>query len=134
LAGGGDAGGGFAGAAALGDIAGVVGAELHGAGEVGVAGPGPGDRIELLGVLDPVHDLEREDAAEGMSLAHPGDDFRLVLFELHPGAAAVASLAAGKLGVDRLGLQGCRGGALDGGDQASVRLARGSIARMRQEL
>src|SRR6185295_13221356 len=103
---GGDAGGGFAGAAALGDVAGVVGAELHGAGEVGVAGPGPGDRVELLGVLDPVHDLEGQDGAEGVALADAGDDLGLILFQLHAGAAAVAALAPREFLVDDGGVQG----------------------------
>src|SRR6185295_12225565 len=122
---------GLPGAGALGDVPRVVRPELHGAGEVGVPGPRARDRIELLGVLDSVHDLEGQDAAQGVALAHPGDDLRLVLFELHAGAAAVAALAPGELGVDGLGVQGAAvGEALDRGDEAlPVRLSGGRIAQ-----
>jgi hypothetical protein len=127
---GGDARGGLAGAGALGHVAGVLGAELEGPGEVGVAGPRAGDRVQVLGVLDAVGDLEGDDGAEGLPLADAGEGLGLVLLKLHPGAAAVAALAPGELGVD--GGQVHRRAVrqpLDGGDEAlAVGLAGGRVA------
>ena len=109
-----DPGRGLAGGGALEDRPGLVEAVLLHADQVGVAGPGPGQRgvagqrVELGGVdrvgrhhllpLGPlgVADLDRDRAALGLAVADAADDRDLVLLELHPGAAAVAEPAAGQ--------------------------------------
>ncbi|KXW71501.1 hypothetical protein MPHL43072_15880 [Mycolicibacterium phlei DSM 43072] len=118
---GGDAGRGLAGAGALQHRAGVVEAVLEHARVVGVAGPGPGQRRvagafgQLSGVdgvrrhhrlpLGPlgVADLDRDRPAQCDAVAHPGQHRDQVLFELHPGAAAVPQTTAGQLCRDVVG-------------------------------
>ena len=107
-------GGGLAGAGALQHGPGLVEAVLLHAGEVGVAGPGPGQRgvAGLVGQDFGVHgigrhdlfplgpfgvaDLDGDGAALGQAVADAAEDRDHVLFEFHPGAAAVAEAAAGQ--------------------------------------
>src|SRR6266511_6203446 len=104
---------GLTGARPLEDIADIVVAVLHGAGEVGVAGSRPGHRLGgsagrrsphghgALPVL-PVGVLDREadGAAQRQTPAHGRGDADLVPFDLHAAAAAIAALAPRQVLVD----------------------------------
>ena len=108
-----DPGRGLPGAGPLQDRPGVGVAVLLHAGEVGVAGPGPGQRrvagqrgergrVDRVGRHDrlplgplAVADPDRDRAAEGQAVPHAAEDLDLVLLERHPRAAAVARAGAG---------------------------------------
>ena len=110
----GDARRGFAGAGALQNVAGVVEIVLDGAGEVGMAGTRAGDRLLLIlsafGIFHrkrlgpvlpvPVANEDGDGRADGVRMAHAGDDLGAVGLDLHAPAAAVALLAAPELAVD----------------------------------
>src|SRR3989442_1676663 len=108
--------GGLARARALEDVADVVMAVLHGAGEVRVARPRPRDlllRRARLGSADrhrglpvlpvAVGDLERDWAAERRTPPDAGENAALIALDLHAPAAPVAALAPREVLVD-LGL------------------------------
>ena len=106
--------GGLAGAGAFQNVPRVVKIVLDGAGEVGMSGPRPGDRLTLvlaavevfhrqsLGPVLPVFvaDEDGDGRADGAGVADSGDDFGAVGFDLHAPAAAVALLAPPELAVD----------------------------------
>ena len=111
----GHARGGFAGAGALQNVAGVVEIVLDGAGEVGVAGPRAGDGLaacpsRAVGIFDGqrfgpvlpvlVADEDGDGRADGVRVAHAGHNFGAVGLDLHAAAAAVALLAAPELAID----------------------------------
>ena len=109
-------------------------------GQVGVPGPGAGERLlrpprsggHLLLPLGPlrVADLERHRRPEGAAVADAAQDGELVLLEAHPGPPAVAQPAPGQLGLDLRGgdPQPC-GQSLDGDEQGpSVGFAGGEEA------
>ena len=125
--------------------AGLVEVVLLHADQVGVAGPGPGQRrvagqLVQLGLVDRVgrHDLlplgplgvahlDRDRSAHGLAVPDAAEDRDLVLLELHPGAAAVAEPAPGQGVGDVVGGDRDVGGqALEDRDQGrAVGLARG---------
>ncbi len=108
---------GFPGARALQDVTGVLAVVLERSGEIGVAGPWPGDLaaplatgcvgfrshhiLPVLPVAVPHQHGDR--GAEGLARAHAGEPFDLVCLDLHARAAAVAAHAPFQLGVDALG-------------------------------
>ncbi|SCG08123.1 hypothetical protein GA0115255_123515 [Streptomyces sp. Ncost-T6T-2b] len=148
----GDAGGGLPGAGALQDRPGLVEAVLLHPREVGVAGPGPGQRGvtgelgELLGVdrvgrhdllpLGPlgVADHDGDRGAHGEPVAYAAEEGDLVLLELHPRAAAVAEPSPGQRLRDHLrGDRDTGGKTLQRRHQCgSVRLPRGQPAQPAQ--
>ena len=105
---------GLARAGAFQNVAGVVEIVLDGAGQVGVAGTRARDRLVLvLGAVDILHrqrfgpvlpvlvaDDDGDGRADGLGVAHAGDNFGAVGFDLHAPAAAVALLAAPQLAID----------------------------------
>jgi hypothetical protein len=128
---GGDAGRRLPGARPLRDVPGVGQAELEGAGQVGVAGPGFRDRPKRLPALHPVRDPQNEGAAHGPSLPDPGQDLDRIVLHLLAGAASVPALPAGEVGVDDGGVERePEGKPLEDGDQAgAVGLAGGAVAQ-----
>ncbi len=110
--------GGLPGAGALQHGPGVVEPVLLHAGEIGVAGPGPGQRgcaaqarqrrrIDRVGRHDPlplgplgVADDHADRAAESDAVADSAEQLDLVTLEAHPRAATVPEPAAGQLGGD----------------------------------
>ncbi len=102
------------------DVPGVVEAVLLHPGQVGVAGPGLGERLlgrarrgrHLLLPLGPfgVGDLDGDRGAEGAAVAHPADQGEPVLLEAHPGSPAEPQPPAGQLGLDLLHGDGQAGG------------------------
>ena len=148
----GDPGRGLPGGGPLQHRAGVVEAVLLHAGEVGVTGPGPGQRgvagQRLQGVgggvvrrvgshdllpLRPlgVADLHRERPAHRHPVPDAAEQRDLVLLELHPGAAAVAEPAAGELGGDvgRGHRHTCRQSFEDGNQGGTMRFTCGEPAQ-----
>ncbi len=136
------AGGGLSGARALEDRTGLVEVVLLHAHEVGVARTRPGQRCattaravcELDGLrvhdLDPlrplgVADAQGDGAAQRLPVPDATGDRELILFELHPGAASIAELAAGEVGLDGLGRHRDAGGQTlhDGDEFWAVRFA-----------
>ena len=126
-----DPGGGFAGAGPLQDVAGVLAVVFQNADQVGVAGPGSGylaaaGFVGGLGGHDvgpvgpiPVFDQHGDWGAKGGTGSDAGEELDLVLFDLHPGAAAVAPHPAGEVVVDPGGVEGEAGGdAFDEGDES----------------
>ena len=128
----GDARGGLARGGPLEDVADVGLLVLLRAHQVGVAGARQvhlGDRLcdrpgvhPLLPVgVVAVGDLQRDRAAERAAVAHAGGDLGAVALDLHAPAAAVAELAAGHVGVERILGQAQAGGqALDDAGQAGA--------------
>ena len=139
---GGHACGGFARGGPLQDVAGVGEIVFEGAGEVGVAGTRRSDGLVLGGIagLDgelffpvlpvAVDDLDGDGRADGFAVAHAGEEVGLVGLDLHAAAAAVALLAAPKLAVYELEIDGNAGGnARNQGDEGlAVRLPCGGKA------
>ena len=139
---GGDARRGLAGAGALEHVAGVVEAVLLHAGEVGVAGPGLGQRLlrwRPARATSPRthfgHSVLPISIATGEPSVRPwrtpAEEPDLVLLEPHPGPAAVAEAAAGQLGADVFDRDRQPGGqALDDDDERlAVGLAGGQEAQ-----
>ena len=103
------AGSGFAGRCALQHVAGVGKVVLEGTGQVGVTGTRRGDRLVLGRVagfdgqlLFPVFPVAVDDfngnrRADGLALAHAGENVGFVGFNLHAAATAKALLAAPQL-------------------------------------
>ena len=103
-------------AGALQNIARVVKIVLDRAGQIGVPGPGPRDRLLLvLGALDVLHrqrfgpvlpilvfEQDRDRRADGLRMPHAADDVRAVGLDLHAAAAAEALLAPPQLAIDGL--------------------------------
>ena len=114
---GGDPGRGLPGRGPLEDVAGVGEAVLLHAGQVGVTGPGLGERrggrpvlggrrhllLPLVGVALPlgVGDLDGDRRAERAAVADAAEERDLVLLEAHPRPTAVAEPAPGQLGLRR---------------------------------
>ena len=112
---GGDPGRGLPGRGPLEHVAGVGEAVLLHAGQVGVTGPGLGQRAarwrpgagdisscHLSGSLPlGVGDLDGDRRAERAPVADAAEELHLVLLEAHPRAAAVAQPPAGQLRLDR---------------------------------
>jgi hypothetical protein len=148
---GGHPGRGLAGAGPLQHRPGLAEAVLLHAGQVGVAGPGPGqrhpppgghrlrvrDRVggHDLGPLGPlaVVDLDGQGRAQGAAVAEPAEDLEPVLLEAHALAAAVAEPSPGQLAGDLGAGQGhARRQPLEHGDQRRpVRLPGGEITQHR---
>src|SRR5439155_23432689 len=129
-------------ARALEDVADVVVAVLHGAGQVGVARPRARDLLLLgarLGRADrhrgfpvlpvAVGDGERDRAAERRAPADAREDADLVALDLHAPAAPVAALAPRQVRVDlALGERQAGRDAVDDGDQGlTVGFALGEV-------
>ena len=128
---------------------GVVQVVLLHADQIGVTGPGPGQRLvaglagQQLGVhrvgrhhglpLGPlgVADPDRHRAAHGPAVPDAAGQLHLVLLELHPGAAAVAEPAPGQLGADGGGVDADPGRQPleDGHQRGPVRLTSGHPAQ-----
>ena len=130
-------GGGLAGAGPLEHVPDVAVAELERPGEVRVPGTRQVRFLDLgldrprVHPLLPVRvvavcDQDRDRAAEGAPVAHPGADLDRVALDLHPPAAAMAELAPRHVAIERRPLQPEPGWhALDDRNQARpVRLAR----------
>ena len=109
---GGDPRGRLAGRCPLEHIAGVGKIVLERAGKVGVAGPRRGHGLVLCGIagsdgqdLGPVlpvavFDFDGNRRADGLAVAHAGEDVGGIGLDAHAAAAAVALLATPKLAVD----------------------------------
>src|SRR5438034_3241278 len=122
------------------DVAGVAPVVLQGAGQVGVAGAGPGHLTPPLGAggiglgrhhVPPVlpvavPDEHGDGRAQRLARPEPREPFDPVGLDLHARAAAVATHAPLQLGVDPVGRHGKpRGNPLEDPHQAApVRLAR----------
>ncbi len=121
---------GFPGACPLKHIASILKVILEGSREVGVAGPGTGDRLVLAWVagfdgeqLFPVlpvtvSQCHGDRRTDGVAVAHTGEHMRGVLLDAHATAAAVAPLPAPELMVQELAVKwNSRGQPADEGDE-----------------
>jgi hypothetical protein len=133
------------------DVAGIQPIVLEHAGEVGMAGSGPGDPppAKLTGrggrlvshhvfPVGPVAigDQHGHRRAQGLARPEAGEPLDPVPLDLHPGAPAIALHSPGELSIDPLGRDGQAGRqALDDGDQGlAVRLACGGESEHRHSI
>ena len=138
-----DARGGFAGGGAFEDVADVVEAVLHRAGEVGVAGAQACDALGVSLVRADLHDFapvvpdavgdnHRDGAAQRAAVADAADELGVVLLQLLALRAAVAALAPLHLDGDVLLGDGHAGrdALKDGDERLSVRFAGGKETQL----
>ena len=111
-------GGGLAGAGPFQYVAYVVETILHGARQIGVAGPNSGHPLGSFNLVQALHRLHRHcfppvgpvfvlqghayGAAQGIAVSHAGHDVGPILLDEHPTAPAVASLPPSQVGADVL--------------------------------
>ena len=112
---------GFAGAGAFEDVAGVGQVVFDGSGEIGVAGAGARNGLVLrrvagfdrhgFGPVLPigVGDDHGDGGADGVALAHSGDNGDAIRLDLHASAAAVTLLPPPEFMIDRIQRDGYAG-------------------------